>query len=312
MKNLTLLAAAAALAFATGARADDPPAPPVKPAKPDPAPAAAKHENKISDEAKALFEKLSKTVNGPLQKGVKEVDGTITTETPRGATAMKFTVKSPGVVTVEPVAGEGGGKGQGGGKGGGMRGGRGAGGVDNVIAYAFGIFRPAEDAEFDAEIVKKDGKDVLSLTKFRNGEQTEHRDITVDANGLVVSAAVAGTMPRPDGQKVEFKNEAAYTWTKNGDSYRLDKVETKGERNTTLEFTYADAGGVSLPASWKMTIAGKDGAAGAAIETKVGDLVVDGKKVEAPKKAEGGEPKKGDKKEKDDDDDEKKDKKGDK
>jgi hypothetical protein len=301
MRPITILAAAATLAFAAHARADDPPPPvkpadpPVKPAEPPAKPAepAAKHENKITDEAKAVFEKLAKTANGPIQKGMKEASGTITAEMPQGALAMKFTVKAPGVVHVETPEG----RGQGGEPGGGQRGGGGRGprgpvaSAENLLGYAFGLFRPADDVEFDAEAAKKDGKDVLTVTRFKDGEQTERREMTVDADGLLVSAVVTRSQPGRDGKKSDVKTEVSYTWSKHGDAYRLDKYETKAERgSTTVAIVYADAAGRSLPTSWKMTTQMGE------VEFKVGDLVVDGKAVEAPKKDEGAAPKKDDEK----------------
>ncbi len=311
MKKLPFVAAAA-LAFAVGARADDPP--PAKPPAPATPPAAAggKHENKVSDDAKALFEKMSKTVNGPLRKGAKEITGTLTVDGQQGPITLKFTVKAPGVVNVEaPKDAPGGGGGQGGGQGG--RQGRGMGGMmgprmaaqnaEQLLGYAFGVFRPAEESEFDAEIAKKDGKDVLVVTRFKDGAQIEKREATLDANGLVASSEITRTMAGRDGAKREFTTNVTYTWTKNADSYRLDKYEVKSERgSSSTDVKYADVGGMSIPTSWTSTMQGPQSTT---IETKVGDLVVDGKKVEtdAPKKADGDKPKKGEKKDKDDDDD---------
>jgi hypothetical protein len=318
MKKLTFLAAAAALAFAAGARADDPPAPPVKPAKPEPAPASAKHENKVSDEAKAAYEKMEKAANCAATKGMKEATGTVSMQLPGAATPTteKFTFKSPGEVKIEaPQGGEGGGGG--GGRGRGMgRGGPGGGQLaQSVLRYALGAFRPAGDAEYDASVATKDGKSVLTVTMFKDNAETMHTDYALDANGLPAAATTSRSFKDRQGAQHESKTDVAFTWTKSGDVWRLDKIESStkmGENTvtTSTEISYVDAGGLAFPSGWKSQTMG------GAIESHVADLVVDGKKIEiaAPAKAEGAEPKK-EKKEKDDDDgddDEKKHKKGDK
>jgi hypothetical protein len=320
MKKLPLLAAAAALAIAAGARADDPPAPPAKPAAP-PAPAAGKHENKVSDEAKAAYDKMEKAANCAATKGVKEATGTISTQLPGAPspTSEKFTFKAPGEVKVEAPAGGGEGGGGGGGRGRGM--GRGGGGqlAQNVIRYALGAFRPAADAEYDASVATKDGKSVLTVTMFKDNAETMHTDYALDANGLPATATTSRSMTDRSGQKREMKTDVTFTWAKSGDVWRLGKIESStkmGENavTTSTEISYVDAGGLSFPSGWK-TQSTMGGGGGGGMETRVGDLVVDGKKIETPKPAEGAEPKKGDKKEKDDDDDEgggKKEKKGDK
>ena len=77
MRKFALLAVLP-LFLAAAARADDPPTP-AKPAAPAEAP--KKHENKVSPEAKAAFEKMTKAANGAVQKGMKEATGTLTVQT---------------------------------------------------------------------------------------------------------------------------------------------------------------------------------------------------------------------------------------
>jgi hypothetical protein len=60
MVRTTTLAVAASLFFARGSLADDGTAPPAPP------PVAEKHVNKVSDAAKAAFEKMGKISNNPV------------------------------------------------------------------------------------------------------------------------------------------------------------------------------------------------------------------------------------------------------
>ena len=66
MRSIT--AVAAALVFVPAAFAQEPPAAP---------PAAAKHVNKISDEAKALLDGSRGKAYSPVALGLKEMKGTI-------------------------------------------------------------------------------------------------------------------------------------------------------------------------------------------------------------------------------------------
>lgn len=290
MKKL-VLAALPLLALAAIVRADDPP----PAAKPPAAP--AKHENVVSPEAKSALEKIAKAVNGPLQK-IKEATGTIVAAFPKGAQTMKFTAKAPGVVAVEAAAG--GGAGTEGGRG--MGGGRGVGRqVEPILGYALGLFDLADDVEHDASVEQKDGKDVVSLTTYKFGEVVERRVITTNADGLPATAVVTRYGMRAQGggpiQKAEQVNNVNYAWTKNGDSWRLDKIDTKSDKAaTSIAFTYLDAGGVSFPATWTLTFPN-----GVTMATKVTELVVDGKKAEIK-----GAEKKGEKDEGDEDDDDEK------
>ena len=244
-----------------------------------PAEGGKKHECKISTDAEATFAKMTKAVNGPIVRGVKEATGVVSTEMMGNPVKMNFTVKAPATVTVEPQtkAPEGGGGGMG-------RGGMGR-GVQGILRQAFGIVRPGEE-EFDAEIVKKDGKEIISETTYRDGVETGHVDVTLDANGLPASATAKRKAmgPNAGGQTVQV--DTVYTWTKSGESWRLDKIEqTTPQGKPTTTISYHEANGMSLPASWKTeTPRGAN-------ETQVVELTVDGKKIElkpAEKKPEAG------------------------
>jgi hypothetical protein len=262
--------------LAGAALAQDPPKAPAPPV-------AAKHENKISPEAKAAFEKMAKAVNGPLQKGVKEATGTVVVEGPQGAMTFKFTVKD-GAVSVESAAPAGGGPGGGGGGGG--RGGMGGGArmwsrqIEGYMGYALGVFNPSDDVEHDATVETKDGKEVVAVVHFRGGEPTERRELSTNADGLVASAVITRSGIKGGGgdpmKRAEQVNNATYSWTKSGDAWRLDKVEIKSSgATTTVALVHLDVAGSAFPASWTMTMS-----AGASVKSKVTELTVDGKKVE--------------------------------
>src|SRR5690349_10137622 len=76
------LAVSALLFAAAPALADDPPAPtaPGGAAAPTAPAAGEKHVNKITDAAKAAFEKMDKIANSPVRQGLKEAAGTISSE----------------------------------------------------------------------------------------------------------------------------------------------------------------------------------------------------------------------------------------
>jgi hypothetical protein len=122
MKCRRILAAAAVVVFASGAaRAQD--------AAPAPAPkkeeAPARHENKVSDAAKALFEKYEKTLYTPVRGGLKDLRGTMTFEATAGGETGTGEGAGGGAPGAPGGAGGGGGAGGAGGPAGpGGRGGR--------------------------------------------------------------------------------------------------------------------------------------------------------------------------------------------
>src|SRR5207247_1548136 len=101
---------------------------------------------------------MDKAANSPVRQGMKEASGTIAADVMGGAVAMKFSFKAPNIVQVsidaapeDPVAA--------------MRK-RLAAGAERTLRRALGVVHPADDEEFDADVAKKDGADVLALTFF--------------------------------------------------------------------------------------------------------------------------------------------------
>lgn len=300
MKKSTVVASLVVAALSGAARADDPkPAAPPAPA----APAAAKHENKITPEAKAAFERMEKIANCPVRQGVVDAAGTITAEMMGMPTTMKFTFKAPATVHVEPDANM-----QGQME---MAGKQMARGAERTLKVMFGVFRPSDDEEFDAEMTKKDGKDVLVITSFKDGAEQGRNEMTLDANGLIASG-VATMHVGPE--KRESKTEATYTWTKSGDTYRLEKMEMTSARpgpgsgggggagrgmggaggggmggKISISLAYTPVEKTAIATSWKTELGGM----GMTYESRISDLTVNGKKVEIAKPEEAKKPEDG-------------------
>jgi hypothetical protein len=321
MQRIRLAVAAALLTAAASAHAGDDPKPPAPapgaPAAPAAPGTAAKHENKITPEAKAAFEKMGKIANNPVAKGLKDASGTIGAAMGAMTLSMKFTFKAPDTVKVEPdESAEGPMK---------MAGRQMAGGMERSLKAMLGIFHPAEGEEYDASVASADGKDVLTIVSYAADAEKARTAFTLDANGLPASS-VSTSQVEFRGEKHEMKSETTFTWTKVGDVYRLDKLHTTrgappaaggapsggegGRRgggmgaDVTISFTYADVEGFSIATSWKTEMPG-----GMTSESQLSDLTVNGKKIEtktaeppkkdAPKAGKG----KGGKNEDDDDDD---------
>jgi len=156
MKPFLIAAVASALLAAGAARADDTkPAPaPAVPGAPGAAahPATAKHENKVSAAAKAAFEKMGKLANNPVAQGLKDAGGTLTMVIPNMPPEMtppgiKFTFKAPcgralrgGRLRAGPDGGHGGQVGE---------------GMEPMIRFMLGIFRPSDEGEYDADVTTK-------------------------------------------------------------------------------------------------------------------------------------------------------------
>ena len=275
MTDRQVRAALVVLALAAVVRADDPPKPPApaEPTAPAPAaPAAGKHENKVADAAKAAFDKIEKTANCPVALGLKAASGKITTGGMAGQTvAMKFTFAAPSAVHVElePDAEDQ------------MAtfGKHMTGPTELTLRRAMGLIRPAEGGEFDADVTKKDGKEVLVVTTFKDGAEQDRAEYGLDANGLPATLA-SRTQIDMRGQKVEVKGDTVFTWTKAGDHFRLEKAETtrSGGRGAgqkqTVSFSYVEVGKFAFPASWKSQMTGMT------FESRFEDLVIDGAKVE--------------------------------
>ena len=139
----------------------------------------------------------------------------------------------------------------------------------------------------------------VGFTTWKDGAEQSKSEMTLDANGLPATNAATMTMRRGPNAGKPMTQESAYTWTKSGDSWRLDKIEGSNQMGkTAIEITYSDMGGYSFPTSWKATNPM------GTMEVRVTDLTIDGKKCELAKPEPAKVPAEP-KKDKDGDDDEK-------
>ena len=308
IRKSVAFAAAALLVVHHAARADDPPAPkppapaapgePAKPAVPTAPgtnPAAKRHENKISPEAKAAFEKMEKVSNCPVRQGLKEAAGTVEMEMMGMPMSMKFTFEAPEKVRVEtdpdaqgPMA---------------MAGKQMSRGLERTLRPMLGINRPADEDEFDAEFVKQDGRELLQITTYKQDVEQARTRLTLDANGLIASGTTTSQTQSPAQDKREVKAEFTFTWAKVGERYRLEKIETSetggrgpggggqgggggrgmgggmGGGKVTISYTYTEVGDFAIATSWKVSMG--DGVM--VIDQRVTELTVNGRKVEIKK-----------------------------
>lgn len=260
MRSVRWFAAAMMLAVASLARAQDAP------------PAKAKHENVVTPEAKAAMEKFRKLVHRPGEHGVSSMNGEIVAAGFPSRVRSKFEFVSPGSITATVPHG-----------------------VDdemkrlaligNVIDYPLTTAANASNVfangEFDADVVDKDGRQILRVTAFRDDRQVERSEFDLDANGLVVRHAWHGA---PDDRRGDYTQRNV--WAACGDQWCIGAVEvTFDDPNAThyaCAFRYADIGGARVLSSYEMTFFAK-GKEPRTFAFYVDRLTVNGKPVSLPK-----------------------------
>jgi hypothetical protein len=243
---------------------------------------------------KAAIEKMEKIANNPVAQGLKDASGKISFDMMGTALSLNFTFKAPGDVRVAPdedadpatkqmTA-------------------MFARGMQRSLKPMLGIFH---DDEYDASLATVDGKQVLSVVAYKDNEEQARSEFTLDANGLIAKGA-SKTQVQMGPQKREVQSEAEFTWTKVGDLYRLEKIESSqpgggrggqgggmggqgggmggqggmGGGKIVITFTYTEVEKFAIATAWKTELPG-----GMAIESKLTDLTVNGKKVEAKEPA---------------------------
>lgn len=289
--------AAAALCIVPAASAQD--APPAAPAKEAP---AAKHENKVSPAAKAAFEKMASVMYTPLKGGLKDLSGAVKMEMEMGEGGggqgrmggmgkmeLTFAVafKAPADFKVEwkdaPAAAEGD---EGAGMGRMMKG-----MADGMNAVVTRVLRssiegwvPAADDEYDADVKVENGVSTVLMTHYLKGVETSRQEMTLDANGIptvaVTTEKVAAAAPAHRGRGMgaaDGKSTAKFTYAKEGDLFRLDRMTLDGPRGPMdLTLDYADAGKFKVVRSWEMAPAG----GGMKFGFKFSELIVNGKPLD--------------------------------
>ncbi len=263
------LAAAVAAVLAAAARADDPP--PKTPPAPAQGGAAAtglpRHENKVSPEAKAAFEKMAKAMYSPVAKGLKELSGTLLVPAgPAGDIALKVSFKAPDSLHVEADAQS-------------PMGAIASQACESLLRLSLGMPRPSDEAEYDAEVATKDGKQVLTITRYRNGAESGRTEMTLGDDGLVAETTTRAEVQTP-GSRRTVSRSSVFTWGKVGDLSRLEKLEEKRgamQDRVVQTLHYTDVDGISLLTSWKTEF---EGMAMPAREVRYSELTVNGKKVD--------------------------------
>jgi hypothetical protein len=284
----SLIAAALLGAAAVPALAQDgPPPPPVPPAPPPaaptapapaPAPAApAKHENKISDAAKAAFDGMAKQLYNPVELGLKELQGKMkmvmqmpgmdeSSGMPPMVVDFSIAFKAPEDLNViastdNPMLAQA------------------ADQLQEQVKHVFKLgvgsakFGPEE---FDADLVEKDGAKSLVLKIFAKNEPKGEMVLSLDANGLPTK----GVMKQEDPNMGEVSIEIGFTFVKEGEKYRLEKQVVQHpmmpEPLSTV-VTFQEAGGFKVPSAIDTT-----GGMGMTFTFRYTELTVNGKKVELP------------------------------
>lgn len=288
-----VLSFAAVLAFAPAALAQEPPAPPKPPeppapAAPAPAPAPAapaKHENRISAEARALFDAYEKTAYSPVALGLKELKGTMVMKMempgmegmegmegmPDMSVRFGIDFKAPKTVSIDVktdnpmLAGNADQMKQ---------------GVRSLLLNSMGILEPSDDQEFDADVAVEAGAKTLVLKLYNRNKPMGDLRLTLDAGGLPTKGKMTAVDP---DMGMEQTIDIAFQYAKDGDRYRLEKQTiTLSMMPEPMEYalTYAPAGDFKVVSSMNMK-----GPMGMNFAYRFTELSVNGKKVELPSEA---------------------------
>ena len=288
MRLSAALSSAFLLALAPAALAfqEPPPAPPkaeeAPAAGPPAAPAApARHENKITDEAKAAIAAYEKVVYSPVALGLKEMKGSLLMKVimpgmedaepmegmPDTSVRFGITFTAPKTVAIEastdnPMLMQAIGQ---------MKQ-----GVQQMVMSGMGILDPQE-AEFDMSLATEGGAKVLVISTYEKGAVQGEMRLTLDAVGLPSKGCMKATDPNTG---MEQTIDMTFTYVKDGERHRLDKqTVTIPMFPDPLEsnFTYAESEGIKVLSGIHMK-----GPMGMTFSYKYTELSINGKKVALP------------------------------
>jgi hypothetical protein len=252
-------------ALATVARAEDPP------------PAKAKHENKVTPEARAAMEKYARLVYRPTDHGLVSLSGAIVQAGAGDAKPRPFSFEKAGHVDVAIAPGADSSSG---------RAKMGQVMLGAPLEATLAGISLTDGDEYDAEFVDRDGIRTLLVTRYRDGVERSPSSFTFDANGLV-AATELGAGPGPPGRM-------RCTWEEAGERYRLAGLDIDaplgggaGSMHLRYRMTYATLGGVDLVTSYEFEASGTDGKQEMAKRCTFAlvDVLVNGTKVDVPKPA---------------------------
>lgn len=240
-------------------------------------PAPWKHENEVSAEAKAVIEKYTALVYRPTEHGLASLSGTLVqdgaaTPKPRG-----FSFTSPGHADVDAAPEVDAASGRG-------KMGRVMLGIPLEATLA-GV--PLSDGdEYDAEFVERDGGRALAVTNYKDGAKQRIDEFKFDASGLVAEVGMGRGKP-----STAFSMVVRLAWEKTGDRYRIRSIDWTvgagagaGSMRLEYELAYGEVGGVAIVTSYTLAASGAAGEQSIDRRTtfRLADLVLNGKKVEAP------------------------------
>lgn len=244
-----------------------------------PAPAAPKHENKVSAEAKACIEAMGKAMYRAVPAGLQRLRGTmVSTETSHGTStteAVTVDFRAPADLIVKdvprdppnlkgPEAAE-----------------------SNLVQFARNILRESfgldpfladlQGGEYDAEVAAEGDVKVLVLKGWHEGELVSTTRYRLDAAGLPASAK--GT----EGSGGDVVNVAeTFEYAREGEKFLLVRhvkkfVDVGMLGPVDIANSYTDAGGLKILTTMEMKVP-----MGGPVSTRWKDLEVNGKKVDLP------------------------------
>jgi hypothetical protein len=266
-----------------GAKPPVPPVPPVAPTAPS---KVEKHVNKITDAAKDVFARFDKLLYSPVKLGLKDLAGTVKMEmdlppemeSMRGQMPgmdLEFTVKFTAPDQVKVAAKE---KESSGGAAAGMGGmmdqmkGQMTKGVASIVRFMVGVYRPADDSEFDADATTTDGKTTLTITSYEKNVEIGTMEMTLSPEGLPdVGVMTSKEKLEPPAVKPGMRERGAkgaagdgkvtmhFVYGAEGSLRRLDKmtVEAPGAPaviEQTLSYADADCGDAKIKICHRWTM----------------------------------------------------------
>jgi hypothetical protein len=292
MKRLAVAALLLAAAPAVAAQEGPPPAPPkdapAAPASPAEEKKVERHENKISAEAKALFEKMGKLLYSAAENGLKEFSGTLRMEMTveaaeggDGAMAMMppmglewtASFQAPRTVSVAP---------------------KGEASpflppdarksmaqmARAMLHHMLGFLAPGGDDEFDAEVRSADGKTTLVVTSYEKGVKVGVTDFAISEIGLPSSFSSELTMAAGAGPMDRARQEGKFVFEKEGEKYRFLGMDMSSPQEIEMRATWSEVAGFKLVTRWSAKV--KTGMGKMLCGYAFSDLTVNGKKVDLP------------------------------
>lgn len=237
----------------------------------------ARHENHVTDAAKAAIERFASLVYRPADHGFARIRGDLVTggEPPR---RHRFSVFGPLAVVelANGIAAESG------------PGRVATSELRTPLLCAYATTGLVGGQEYDADVVQEDGRNIVRGECFREGVRTTSMEIVLDATGLAASARV--TTFKETGE-AESATDTKYAWEKTGDKWRVAGVETvvyapadltKPLRRNAYALRYVEVDGMQLLGSFSVAEA-VPGKSGSIFTLHVDNAFLNDKPVDVPR-----------------------------